>query len=182
MPWASRGAQSKPPLPRTAFGSIQVWRISTLTPIPNGADILAEDPWKPTPQYRKEFSVSKLFDQPGEVFRGLKRIYGMSSAMASHAGIGALAAHRDGDSSRIAAFLGGDHRQIITHWYTLIAAYMEMFKVFVRMMRANAPTQAIDLLVHDFLQWRDRVAIVHGARAPWAMQIAGAFQDRMQLL
>jgi len=159
----------------------RIWQHPDLAEIyanayPNHNKILHPKQWQPTKEYKREFSTAKLFDQPGEVFAGLKALYGLTSTMASHAGIGALAAHRDGSGAeRIAIVLGGDPREITNNWYTLLAAYMETFKVFVRMMRDNAPGAAIDLVVKDFLDWRARIAAVAAARAPWAAQTFAAF-------
>lgn len=164
----------------------RIWQHPELADVyanafPNHARTLDPKQWRHTKEYGQEFSTSKLFDQPGDVFDGLKAMYGLTSAMASHAGIGALAGHRDGvGAERIATFLGGDPREITNSWYTLLAAYMEMFKIFVRMMRGNAPDAAIDILVTDFIDWRDRTAAVSAARAPWAAQTLAAFHRAQQ--
>jgi len=143
---------------------------------PNHDKIGHPKQWERTKKAYKEFSMRNLFSPEGDVFAALKSLYSLASAMASHAGIGALAGHRDRNLQRIATFLGTDPRDTTNHWYTLIGAYMEMFKVFVRMMRGNAPTGAIDVLVKDFLNWRDRIAAAHADRAPWASQTAALFR------
>ena len=145
---------------------------------PNHDKIGEPDQWKRTKAAGSEFSTSKLFDQPGDVFAGLKALYGLTSAMSSHAGMGALAGHRDGNYQRVAPFLGGDVRKITNHWYTLLAIYMEILKIFVRMLRTNAPEEAMSILAHDFLAWRDRTAALLESRAPWARATAESFRRR----
>jgi hypothetical protein len=166
----------------------RIWQHPELAEVyanafPNHANILDPHQWHSTKEHRQQFSTTKLFDQPGDVFAGLKAMYGLTSAMASHAGIGALAGHRDGHGAeRVATFLGGDPREITDNWYTLMAVYTDIFKVFVRIMRGNAADAAIDLLVQDFLSWQDRTAAVSAVRAPWARQTLAAFQRSRQSL
>jgi hypothetical protein len=49
---------------------------------------------------------------------------------------------------------------------------MEMFKVFVRMLRGNSRPEVIDVLVQEFLAWRDRTAAIMRSRAPWMERTA----------
>jgi hypothetical protein len=165
----------------------RIWEHPELTDVyanayPNHAHFRHPKQWQPTGEYRREFSVAKLFDQPAGVFPALRVLYDLTSAMASHAGIGALANHRDGPRQRVAKFLGGDPRDIMNNWYTVLAAYMEMFKVFVRILRSSAPEALITILVEDFLDWCNRTAALGASRAPWAIQTAAWMRRNARIL
>lgn len=64
-------------------------------------------------------------------------------------------------------------------WYTLLTAYMEMLKVFIRMLRGNAPSHVMDILGQELLAWRDRTAVVADTRAPWMREtVSELYQGR----
>jgi hypothetical protein len=160
----------------------RVWEHPELADIyvkayPHAGDPRHPRQYQPDGRYVREFRTANLFAPEGPTFRALKVYYDLASAMATHAGIGALASHRDGELSRVAPFLGGDPRELTNTWYTLPTAYMEMLKIFIRMLRSNAPAHVMDVLGQELLAWRDRTAVQVAQRAPWMEETMATLRD-----
>lgn len=127
-----------------------------------------EDPsqWKLSKAYYKNFSTGKLFDQEGETWDTLKHFYGMCSAMATHAGPGALASHETRKNTRFLSFLEVDEEDIKRHWYSLMAAYYEMLKVYLRILRGSWAGPEVGIFEKDLIAWRDKTGAMMEQRAP----------------
>lgn len=134
---------------------------------PNAAKTEDRKQWQLSRRYREEFSTRKLFDQQGVTWERLKRWYEIFSAFASHASPGAIVGHESRVTQRYAPFLATDDKEIRRVWYNLLAAYMGMWKVFLRIFRAKSKEPSVDTLEKSFVALREHASRVMHERAPW---------------
>lgn len=150
----------------------RLWKEPKLVEIffsayPNVAKTGHKRQWKPSNKYRNEFSTSKLFGQAGKTWEHLKTSYELFSVLASHAGPGATLGHEMRDKQRYAPFLAVDDKVIRRTWYSVLTAYMEMWKVFLHILREKCAASTVDMLEKDFVAWRDRSGVIMSHRVPW---------------
>jgi hypothetical protein len=116
------------------------------------------DQWRPSLEYRREFSTRKLFSPDGETFAVLRRGYECLCAIASHAGPGALMHHEFGSTTLYAGAFAEHGADIVRAWLHLLRLYGEMWKVFVNIFRAKLDAPTLDGMRRDFDALRDRAA------------------------
>jgi hypothetical protein len=141
-----------------------------LTAYPNANETNHPKQWKRSRQYSQEFSTHKLFNEPGDTWDRMRVYYEVFSAMASHAGPGATIHHEFRGRQRYLSFLPSNDQDIRRSWYYLLAAYMDMWKVFLHILRGACPVPVVEMLERDFITWRDGMSVIRGERAPRIMQ------------
>ena len=112
--------------------------------------------WKVSVDYSENFRTSYLFGQGGSTWSNLKVLYEMFSAMATHAGPAALSYHETRQDILFLPFLGSGEQEIKRCWYSLMLAYYEILRVFLRIFNDSWSAPEADIFGQDLLVWRDK--------------------------
>jgi hypothetical protein len=131
---------------------------------PNGSRHDHPDQWRPSLEYRREFSIRKLFSPESETFAVVRRGYECLCAIASHAGPGALMHHEFGATTLYAGAFAAHGADVVRAWLHLVRLYGEMWKVFVSVFRAKLDEPTLDGMRRDFDALRDRAARLKAER------------------
>jgi hypothetical protein len=123
--------------------------------------------WNPSKEYKREFSTQNLFKEPAGFWTTLKVDYAMFSAMSTHAGLGATAAHVTAEGKRVLHFFDGDDKNMYRCWYHQAALYWSVLRVFLDIMRRTGQPQLISIFETQMRAWQKKACILLDQRAPW---------------
>ena len=123
--------------------------------------------WKTSEDYRREFNSGKLFGEEGEVWNSLKIGYQVLSAMASHAGPGALSGQEIQEGYYFSHFVETNDKEIRRSWYYSISMLWAILRVFFTILRQSIPVHVAGSLEADVISWRNSIESQMRERAPW---------------
>lgn len=138
---------------------------------PNAGKIGNPKQWHPSDEYRNKFSTSALFQWSGETWSQLKSLYGMLSALSSHAGPGSIISHETKGKMVELQFAEPDNKTVRLAWNYLIDAYWEMLKVFRDIFKDNGDEAMRKVLAADMVSWRKTTGQVATERSQAAERI-----------
>lgn len=114
--------------------------------------------WKPSNDFNREFSTSKLFSPKGNTWRKLERVYQMYSALSTHAGLGTVITLTFKEYGVSIPSVEPDEKQVQRQWIGLMAVYLDILKVFLRIFHSVVNAQMVSFLEMEILSWREKVA------------------------
>jgi hypothetical protein len=150
----------------------RLWKHQNLVPVyidgyPHIGDDNHPKQWRPSKKYKEEFSTGRLFSEEGEIWLSLKKLYDVNSAMATHAGMGALTPHEHRDQSIYLPFMTVDEREVLRGWYSLMTVYFQCLKVFIVIFRESWRGCDIGIFEKDVIAWLRNISALREQRVPW---------------
>ena len=150
----------------------QLWKHPELTQVYNEAyphmnDSNHPKQFRPSDKYRREFRSSILFPSDGSPFQTLGGLYELFSVGASHAGLGALVGHQWRDGVLALSVRETDRVEIGRAWYSVIAAYWIILRIFFRVLKSEIPEGMSAAVEADMKQWLEDHKKTLKNRTPW---------------
>ncbi len=122
----------------------------------------------PSSDYRKAFPTRRLFGHVGSEWEDLRAGYGLLSAIAVHAGLGATSRHRL-SSNAISGPAFDPPVEVLRDWYVLLKLYFLMWKIFFGFFSMLADKQLG--LQLEGANWWQNLCLTRSERLPSAVPV-----------